>query len=307
MRGRAYKIAFQLRSLLGSELTPAGRIALRYAVDAMERADPFLAQKNIDPPDCHFAKLEELFDIDAVISFSEAWPYWEEGDRILKGKVSDLLLLDQSLFQGKHAGALRYFDGIASLARDNAERIAEWAYQIGIRDACVLDLGAGTGEHARAFVRGGVAAQALCVDFPFVVDKVADHRAAEVSWVSGDVRDLSLSTSQSLQSFNVVWISNVLHHYPENDCVRILRGIRPHLEHNGRLLIHEYLVGAAGSQDLAASIQGLHFALTTLGGRCFTRSELVNLVNESLGYDRILEELILPKSSVLVFGRGDNG
>lgn len=70
------------------------------------------------------------------------------------------------------------------------------------------------------------------------------------------------------------------------------------------MLIHEYCTGGTGSQALAAGILGLHFALTTDGGRCYSREEISSLVEHGLGPHKIVGELVLPISTCLMFRKG---
>ena len=88
------------------------------------------------------------------------------------------------------------------------------------------------------------------------------------------------------------------------DCLEILRRLRPYCQRSSRILVHEYVVGASGSQNLAASILGLHFVITTAGGRCFTLPEIGSLLQESLGFRLEFEQAVSQISSVIAFVDG---
>ncbi|MFO0838333.1 MAG: class I SAM-dependent methyltransferase [Phycisphaerae bacterium] len=294
--GRAYEIALSLRPLLTATLGPEARPALENALRAIDKR---LEPGGLGQPG--FERLGDLFDIDAVISFSSAWDYWANAKECL-ARDAKAPPLDQELFHGRHAGATRYFEGIDRLARGNAHAIADWVLQQGVRATALLDLGAGTGVYAMAFLQVGAASHVMCVDYPFVVRSVAHRSAPGISWVSADVECPGVYAPP--RSIDALWISNLLHHYSAADCVRILSACRPFLRDHARVFVHEYCLDGDDTQQLAAGILGLHFALTTGGGRCYTRRELQTIVSGALGEHGIRNELPLLNATVLEFERG---
>ena len=293
-RGETYELALGLRPCLLSDLPPNSRTALVHALESIDRA--MQGEANNAAPVATCEELAAIYDMDAIDSFSDAWAIWRDAASMLRD-ARRRAPLDQEFFTGKHPSAASYFRGIGELARSNADAIGRWMQKLGVRGAEFLDLGAGTGEHAATFLQLGVAARAVCVDYPYVVNTVAKSVPGQ-TWVGADLRQGTAYAKP--HSVDALWISNVLHHYSMKDCGRILRACRSFLSDNVRVLVHEYLVGASGKQGVAAGMLGLHFALTTDGGRCYSRNEIRELLAESLGVDEVHAELGLANSTVLM-------
>lgn len=292
--GLAYQIALSLRPLLNSDLPSNIHTALSNAllsIDALQATDP-----SPQPSD-----LASLFDVDAIVTFSDAWPRWRRAASTLLGTLEHAPL-DQSLFQGRHTGAKHYFQGVNSLAQANAPSIAGWLRACGLHKKTFLDLGAGTGEYAAAFMDAGVSSQVVCADYPFVVNSIARRTGSGINWCAADFRRGGEYAPPC--SIDTVWVSNVLHHYSVSDGIKILRSCASFLRDDSLLFVHEYCTDGAGTQGLAAGILGLHFGLTTDGGRCYRRSEIGTIVAEALGPHHVVDELTLPVSTCLMFQRG---
>ncbi len=303
MDGTAYKIAYHLRRFAAEDAgTPAEvREPLARAVSAILKAAPQLEDPDSAASASCFSGLATIFDIDSIIGFSGAWERWENAEGFARGEATPTAL-DQELFKGRHPGAARYFGGISELARRSTPKVVSWAERIGFRAPRLLDVGAGAGDYARAFVKAGVADEVVCLDFPFVVESIAKREAPGTTWLSRDLT--ALRCPEGFEPVDAMWISNVLHHYSMADCVDLVRGLRPFGRERARILVHEYLVDTGPPQGLAASILGLHFALTTGGGRCFTCSELDDVFARS-GYGPRLRQPVTAISSVTLYERAE--
>jgi hypothetical protein len=294
--GRAYSLALEalkLNSAHNEFRESDWHINLLTALHIFERATftCFRAGEPNNPP----AILHSVFDIDSVISFSDAWPYWEALNEFIEAAQRPVPL-DQRLFRRQHAQAEVYFQGIESLAHKYAPRVAGWlrTHLPKVPVSSLIDLGAGPGVYARTLINEGVVQHATCVDF-----ERAELNDKRVSWVTSDLFELFLP---GLQGFDIIYIGNVLHHYSAPDNVRLLRRLQNHVTSGSYLVVQEYLI-PDGSSDppIYSSILGVHFALTSAGGRCYSAREISSMVNKSLpGLTHIVTEN-LGATDILVY------
>lgn len=284
--GRAYSLALRALTLKSAhnELRESDwHVNLLTALHIFGRAASSYygsGQTNNSP-----AVLHSVFDIDSVISFSDAWPYWEALNEFIGGAQRPAPL-DQCLFKRQHSQAGVYFRGIESLAHKHALRVAEWlrTHLPEVPVNSLIDLGAGPGVYARTLVDEGVVQHATCVDF-----ERAGLNAKRVSWITSDLFELSLPGDQR---FDIIYVGNVLHHYSAPDNVRLLRRLKNYVAGGGHLVVQEYLIPDDSSDPpIYSSILGVHFALTSPGGRCYSVREISSIVNKSLpGFRHIVTE-----------------
>ena len=235
-------------------------------------------------------RLNEIYDIRPVVTFSSAWPSWHHAKEILRCRHVEGPL-DQLLFMGVHQSSQQYFEGIHTMAEKNVETITPWIRGQSKGGRC-LDIGAGSGAYAKSFIEAGVFDEIFCVDFPYALDHTVMSNP-RIRWAAQDLRKLQLPGER----FDAVWISNVLHHYNRNECRRILQNCASLLGPTGAVYIHEYVLRSGGKQSLAAAMLGLHFALTTDGGRCYSEEEILSTVSDVLGQSHVVAKCSLPIST----------
>lgn len=275
-KGRSYALASQLAR---SPDLPSLSAPLREALDAFTAAVQSRRSGAVSglltPATC--ARLNSRFDMDWIVSFSDAWHHWN--DACLNGRIADIPL-DQTLFQGQNAAAKDYHRGIARLARSQKPFVrAACRKLLKGRNLALLDLGAGFGIQARMLIQEGIVQNATCVDYPFVVNAAPRARSA-LRRLGGDIRTLP---TDALGTFDLLWLGNLLHHYSLETNHSLLARYRACMKPQSRIVIQEYLLDANSRHNLSAAILGVHFALTTHGGRTYTTSEVTDLLNRSFG------------------------
>lgn len=257
------------------------------------------------------ATLNREFDIDSIIDFSGAWEYWENLDNFLSGADAvetygavESLPLDQQLFRGTHPQAHGYQDGIERLAAKQAQSVAAWL-RLNLDAApvkSVLDLGAGPGVYACALLNNGVAREATCVDFKAVIVRASAACGERVKWIADDLFELSLPADAS---YDLIYVGNVFHHYSLADNLRYLERVAGHCADGAYVVVQEYLLADdLESSRLQAAILGLHFALTSSRGRCFTRGEISSVVEAALPEARLRAVCHLGLSDLLLYRCG---
>jgi SAM-dependent methyltransferase len=244
--------------------------------------------------------LQAEFSIDSVITFSDAWSYWESLSDFLHGAPIPKPL-DQQLFRGSHPKSSEYFQGIETLAHRYAEHVRDWLRASLPRTPVqsMLDLGAGPGIYARTLIAGEVASAATCVDFDYVTRRAQTQAEGRISTVSSDLFRLGLPNDQS---FDLIYVGNVLHHYTLCDNVRLFRRVRRNVAPDAYLVVQEYLLEDWPTvSPVYAAILGVHFALTSPGGRCYSPSEISCVVGQALPGFRYVARHNLGASDLLLY------
>ena len=109
-------------------------------------------------------------------------------------------------------------------------------------------------------------------------------------------------TRQCASTFHVAWIGNLIHHYPLNRGEDLLRQFSS-LARPARIVIQEYPLSVNGSARLEPAILGLHFLLTTGGGRTYTDHEIRALVEKTARGFEFEHFLDFGVSALFVFRR----
>ncbi len=252
--------------------------------------------------------LHAEFNIDSIVEFSGAWKYWEALNDFVSGAEAAEALgaaepwpLDQQLFRGDHPLSHTYLDGIERLASTHANKVAEWL-RFNLSSTPVqslLDLGAGPCVYSRALINSGLAVKATCVDFEPAVARSRAASDGRITWVAEDLFDLTFSPGAR---YGLVYIGNVFHHYSLTDNARYLERINKHLASGAQIVVQDYLVaGVLEDSPLYAAILGVHFALTSSRGRCFTRDEISSAVASALPMAQLRASHHLGASDLLLY------
>lgn len=247
-------------------------------------------------------------NIDHIIQFSHAWQCWESlPDVVRQSKPCETLWfgqrhpLDQQLFRGTHPESSAYLDGIESLANRHAASVERWLRPILPPNSSrtLLDLGAGPGVYARLLVDRQIAAKATCVDFEPAVRRGRVTASDKTEWIAQDLFELSLAEDAR---YDVVYIGNVFHHYSLDDNVRYLKRIANNLSPGTVIIVQDYLLASEPRHSpLYAAILGVHFALTSTGGRCYSKNEISRVISEALPKATFQSEHHLDSSDLLLY------
>lgn len=246
--------------------------------------------------------LKKDFDIDTIVNFSGAKSYWEAMYDILYKGRKPKVALNQMLFSGNHINARKYFKGIEMLANKNAQQVSEILSKLlpynPVRK--MIDLGAGPGIYSKTFVEQGIACNSTCLDFPYVIDQYNDIDK-RLNWRGEDLLEYIPSSDEK---FGLIFLANLLHHYNPNKIDKIFNNISNSIENDAFLIIQDYILWPQPAYSSTyAAILGIHFALTTGGGRCYTNAEIVSMVEKRLVFMKFYALINLDQTDLLIFKR----
>jgi hypothetical protein len=154
-----------------------------------------------------------------------------------------------------------FTEAMSNLSAAAAVEIAAVLDTAGV--ACALDVGGANGEVVRALMRANPDLRGGVFDLPHVVPDAEaaarnDGLGDRFSAIGGDFFG-------SVPPADLYLLKYVLHDWPDDSCVQILKNCRAALQEGGRIVVIDYLVGEVGEPGLAPLMDMNMLVMT--GGR----------------------------------------
>lgn len=142
----------------------------------------------------------------------------------------------------------------------------------------LLDLGGGPGTYAIHFCQHNPHLRATIFDLPTTrpIAEATLRRFAmqeRIDFVAGDFQHDALQGS-----FDVAWLSHVLHGEGEAGCARMLQQTVAHLEPGGELLVQEFILADSRDRPLFPALFSLNMLLGTPQGKAYSEGEIEALL-----------------------------
>jgi ubiquinone/menaquinone biosynthesis C-methylase UbiE len=186
---------------------------------------------------------------------------------------------------------------------DNArERAAEVAARITFRPGeRVLDLGGGPGTYAVEWARRYPGADLTVFDTPEtlrVTRKILREKGASdlVRLREGDFLSDPVGGP-----YDFVWVSHILHAYPEKECLSLLRRVRGALRTGGRIAVQEFLLEENKTAPAGPAFFSVHMVAVTEGGRAYSAGEIASMLRAA-GFRKIVIDKTDPRGVGIVSG-----
>jgi hypothetical protein len=174
--------------------------------------------------------------------------------------------------------------GMNDLAMLVAPKIVKHVSLAGRRH--LLDLGGGPGTYAIHFCLENPLLQATVFDLP-TTRPVAERTIGKfglqdrIRFAAGDFQDDPLPGT-----FDVAWLSHVLHGEGELGCSRMLQKTVGQLDTDGMLLVQEFILEDSRDRPLFPALFSLNMLLGTPQGKAYSEGELKGLL-QSAGLQRV--------------------
>lgn len=145
----------------------------------------------------------------------------------------------------------------------------------------MLDLGGGPGTYAIHFCLHNPGLRATVYDLPEtqpIAEKVIDRFQLQerIAFVPGDYVQEELPGT-----FDLAWLSHILHGESPGDCRRIIEKTVSVLEPGGLIIIHEFILDDTRDAPLFPALFSLNMLLGTSGGRSYSEPDLVQMLQEA--------------------------
>jgi SAM-dependent methyltransferase len=165
-----------------------------------------------------------------------------------------------------------------------------------------LDLGGGPGTYAIHFCRENPELTAVVYDLP-TTRRFAEQTierfdlAKRISFQEGDFTEQGISGS-----FDVVWLSHILHGEGPEECARLLKKAAAALTPGGIILIQEFILDDTRDTPLFPALFSLNMLLGTPLGQSYSQSELFGMLAAAGAGDMQRIPLELPNGAGVVMG-----
>ena len=188
--------------------------------------------------------------------------------------------------------------GMFNLASQLAPRVATGIDLSGRRR--LLDLGGGPGTYAIHFCRRNDALQAVVFDRPttrpFAEDVIARFGLApRIDFQAGDYLADPIPGT-----YDVAWLSHILHAEGPADCARLLKKVHAALAPGGLILIHDFLLNESLDGPLFPALFSLNMLQATASGRAYSRGQIEVMLTQAGFNDPRAVPLESPNDSGIV-------
>ncbi len=222
------------------------------------------------------------------------WAHLDEGVR------SGGPILERVSHDSDETARESFLMGMFNLAMQIAPRIAAGIDLTGRHR--LLDLGGGPGTYAIHFCQKNPRLSAVVYDLPttrrFAEAAIARFGLGDrIAFAAGDyLRDAIPGT------FDVAWLSHILHSEGPEGCAVILRKAVEALEPGGLVLVQEFILDDAKDGPLFPALFSLNMLLGTLNGQAYSRRELVAMMESAGARDVRRLPIELPNGAGVLAG-----
>lgn len=195
-----------------------------------------------------------------IISHANAlWQNWSDLDSVIKTGKPARSAKD-------HAAFIKGMHNISVLKADKVIKAIDLK---GVKKA--LDLGGGPGTYCIEFSKRGISATLF--DLPETV-KIArgiikNTKAKQIKLLGGD-----FFTDDIGSGYDLIFISQVLHAFSEENCMLIIKKAKEALNAGGKIVIQEFYIDKNRTHPASSALFSINMLVNTVGGRCYAPSEM---------------------------------
>ena len=210
------------------------------------------------------------------------WQNWSGLDNVVKtGKPHHVSHDHRAFILGMH-----------NLALLKADNVLKAVGLKGVKKA--LDLGGGPGTYTIEMAKKGISVTIF--DTPETIEI-----AKEVIKKSG-VKNINFLQGDFLaddfgRDYDLIFISQILHAYSEDDNIMVLKKCRNALNKNGRIIIQEFFIDKDRANPVQSALFSINMLVNTEGGRCYSPEEIKRWYLKT-GFRKIQKQLLA--DSVLI-------
>jgi SAM-dependent methyltransferase len=145
----------------------------------------------------------------------------------------------------------------------------------------LLDLGGGPGTYAIHFCKYNPGLRATVFDLPatrpFAEKTIARFKQQGVV----DFQDGDFLNDAIKGTYDVTWLSHILHGDSPEDCEKIIQKAVSVLEPGGMILIHDFILDNTKISPLFAALFSLNMLLGTEGGQAYSEMEIMAMLEKA--------------------------
>jgi ubiquinone/menaquinone biosynthesis C-methylase UbiE len=166
----------------------------------------------------------------------------------------------------------------------------------------LLDLGGGPGTYAIHFCKENPALEAVVYDLP-TTRKFAEKTIASFG-MENRIRfeDGDFIAAGIKGSYNVAWLSHVLHGEGPEGCAVMLEKVAAVLEPGGVLLVQEFILDNSKDGPVFPALFSLNMLVGTESGQAYSEDELMAMMSKAGFVDLKRIDIDLPNGSGIISG-----
>jgi SAM-dependent methyltransferase len=165
-----------------------------------------------------------------------------------------------------------------------------------------LDLGGGPGTYAIHFCKQFPQLKAAVFDLPSSRN-FAEKNIKQAGYADRiDFIDGNFNSDDFPGSFDVIWMSHILHGEGEEACRNIIAKASKALEPGGKIIIHEFILDNEGTSPIFPALFSINMFLHTEKGKSYTEAELTDMLTASGMKDVQRINVQTPTDSGLICG-----
>jgi cyclopropane fatty-acyl-phospholipid synthase-like methyltransferase len=182
-------------------------------------------------------------------------------------------------------------------SRLHATAVADQLDLSGIRR--IVDVGGGSGDYAYELLRRLPEATAVVFDLPDVVPISLECAAMAGVAERVEVRAGDYFAADLGEGFDLAIVSNILHSLDRDGCVTLLGKALRCLNRGGRVVVHDFVLNAEGTEPRWAALFSLNMLTAGSAGRSYTHLEIRQMLEEA-GFGEVEYRRMEGDSDVLV-------
>jgi len=221
-------------------------------------------------------------------------------NRYINSALADRFLVSESpYFQGdilRHADVLwknwSALDDVIKTGKPHHEWHDQEAFILGMHNLAVLkvkdvirrigmrgvktalDLGGGPGTYSLEMARRGIQVTLFDREETIEIAKRVIQKSGftikhPIRYIKGDFLEDDIG-----DDYDLIFISQVLHAYSEEDVVHLFRKCKRALNKGGRLVIQEFYISSDLTTPASSALFSVNMLVNTEGGRCYSPDEL---------------------------------
>ncbi|WP_437677699.1 methyltransferase [Sorangium sp. So ce131] len=228
-------------------------------------------------------------------------PYIMDGFKDLTSviRTGRLTLPEEGAVAANHPQWVQFARAMAPMMSLPSLLVAELADRHPGQPIKVLDVAAGHGLFGLAIAQRNPRAHVTFLDWESVLE-VARENAAKayvtdrVSFLPGDAFSVDFG-----DSYDVILLTNFLHHFDQAGCEQILRRANAALKENGRVLTFEFIADEDRTSPTLAATFSMMMLGTTPAGEVYTFSDIERMFKNT-GFDHVELKAIPPAMEKVV-------
>ena len=195
-----------------------------------------------------------------IIKHGDAiWKNWSALDDVVKtGKPAHMSFDNDAFIRGMH-----------DISKIKAKSVIKLINLKGVMRA--LDLGGGPGTYSIELARKGISVTLF--DLPDTI-RISREIIKESEIKSIDFTEGDFLLDDIGNNYDLIFISQVLHAFSEDDNLRIIEKSAGALNAGGKIVVQEFSIGNDRVYPTKSALFSVNMLVNTKGGRCYSTSEI---------------------------------